>query len=236
MGRDSTHARFARAVPGANPGGPLKESAGPKASESGARPADVTVAQAARAAEQLNRKRAEVTAILPKGRWFERSNRWPFFIFGGRWAARTSRRNEVTELTEECALSQKIPVFDHTGSRVLFREKRARVMELVGAGVLFILSATPLEAAFVHAPVSSDASATLGPNVAIRAADGSRRCGEIVRSRRSITMRFRKDGEEVVRNHSFIPSPAVPHEFAMRTHDGALLYMPHTGQQTKGKR
>lgn len=137
-------------------------------------------------------------------------------------------------------MSQKVPVFDHTVSRVVFREKRAMVLKLVERGVLFVVSDSPFEAAFVRASTASCESKSIGPAVIRRAAAGGERSRQAVESRRTIQMRFKRnpnDKNETAKTHSFVVSQnGVSEELISRIHDGAILYFPNAGPLTNKRK
>lgn len=80
----------------------------------------------------------------------------------------------------------KVPVFDHTAKKVLYHETRARALELIGRGVVFVLATDPLEVALTRPPAKKvytgrpDQSLTVPPGVLVGAVDDVAACKAIV--------------------------------------------------------
>lgn len=134
-------------------------------------------------------------------------------------------------------MSEKIPVFDHTASRVLFRERRGKVLELVGRGVFFILTPSPLEVAFAHPPTASNESTSINPSVVRRAAAGVKRSREAIESRRTMQMKSKRnpdDKDEIAKERSFsISQEAIPNWLQAAPVERSILYFPNEGKLTR---
>lgn len=134
-----------------------------------------------------------------------------------------------------------VPVFDHVGRRVLFHKTQTQALQMVDAGVAFVLSNDPLEVAFTNAPTSSDRSLTLSRSVVVGAARGSKCDQEAVRSRRTIQMFSKKEkycskgSKKRPTSQSFLISTSpVPEKLLREPAGRAILYFPEDDRTTKG--